>query len=158
MALLEWRDEYRTGIRGVDYEHEALIARINEVYALIETSAARVDVIDSLGEIYGAIAAHFALEEQMMQRAGYTEYREHRNDHERLLDEIRDIAEDYEQSEDLDRAAFQRRLHDWFQNHFSSFDARLHRMSGLRQHDPVSSSTLRGMIDYAKQKFRSNDR
>ena len=27
MALLEWRDEFRTGIAGVDHEHEELIAR-----------------------------------------------------------------------------------------------------------------------------------
>ena len=158
MALLEWRDEYRTGIRGVDYEHEALIARINEVYALIEASAARADVIDSLGEIYGAIAAHFALEEQMMRRVGYAEYREHRADHERLLDEIREITEDYENSEDLNRAVFERRLRDWFQNHFSSFDARLHHMTGMEQHDAVSKSTLRGMINYAKQKLLQPNR
>ena len=158
MALLEWRDEYRTGIRGVDFEHETLIARINEVYELIETSAARTDVVDSLDEIYGAIAAHFALEEQMMRRANYAEYREHQADHERLLDEIREITDDYERSENLNRAVFQSRLHDWFQNHFSSFDARLHSMSGMQQHDPVSASTLRGMIDYAKQKFRHHDR
>ena len=74
------------------------------------------------------------------------------------LDEIREITEDFERSEDLDRIAFQQRLHDWFQNHFSSFDARLHRMAGMRQHDPVSSSTLRGMIDYAKQKLLQHDR
>ena len=158
MTLLEWRDEYRTGISGVDYEHEVLIARINEVYALIETDAMRVDLTESLGEIYGAIAAHFALEEQMMQRANYAEYNEHHADHERLLDEIREITEDVERSENLDRAAFQRRLHDWFQNHFSSFDARLHRMAGMRQHDTVSATALRGMIDYAKQKLFKSDR
>jgi hemerythrin-like metal-binding protein len=158
MTLLEWRDEFRTGIDGVDYEHEALIARINAVYGMIENSAARIDVVDGLGEIYGAIAAHFALEEQMMRRTDYPEYAEHRADHERLLDEIREIADDYEQTVDLDRNAFQRRLSDWFQNHFSTHDARLHRMAGMRQHDPVSTSMLRGMIDYAKQKFLGQDR
>ena len=157
MTLLEWRDEFQTGIRGVDYEHEMLIARINEVYALIEAAGARSDVVDGLGEIYGAIAAHFALEEQMMRRVDYPEYTDHHADHERLLDEIREIAEDYEQSVDLDRAEFQQRLRDWFQNHFSTHDARLHRMTGMRQHDPVSSSTLRGMIEYTKQKLLRKD-
>ena len=153
MTLLEWRDEYRTGIRGVDYEHEELIYRINAVYELIEASADRDEVIDGLGEIYGSIAAHFALEEQMMQRYEYPEYAEHRADHERLLDEIRDITETYETSVQLDRPAFQQRLGNWFQNHFSTHDARLHRMSGMREHDPVSDTTLRGMIRYAKHKL-----
>ncbi len=155
MALLEWRDEYRTGIRGVDYEHEELIYRINAVYALIETSADRDAVVDGLGEIYGSIAAHFALEEQMMLRYDYPQYAEHRADHERLLDEIRDITETYEDSVQLDTPAFERRLRNWFQNHFSTHDARLHRMTGMREHDPVSQSTLRGMIQNAKYRLFS---
>lgn len=154
MALIEWRDEFRTGIRGVDYEHEELINQINSVYAMIEKSAARDDVIHGLGEIYGDIAAHFALEEQMMRRTGYAEYEEHRADHERLLDEIRDIAEDFEQSVTIDGTKFERRLHDWFQNHFSTYDARLHRITDTQKHDPVSQPALRRMIDYAKRKFR----
>ena len=150
MPLLEWRSEYETGIRGVDYEHEEMIARINAVYALIEDSAEREAVVDGLGEIYGSIAAHFALEEQMMKRHRYPEYAEHRADHERLLDEIRDIADSYEESADIDHDAFKRRLRDWFQNHFSTHDARLHRMAGMRAHDPISQSTLLGMIRHAK--------
>ena len=31
MALIEWREEYKTGIAGVDYEHEELINLINSV-------------------------------------------------------------------------------------------------------------------------------
>ena len=69
MALLEWRDEFCTGIKGVDYEHEALIRQINAVYAMIADSGERELIIDSLGEIYGSISAHFALEEQMMKVA-----------------------------------------------------------------------------------------
>ena len=154
MALIEWRDEYRTGFRGIDYEHEELINQINSVYAMVEKSDARIEIVQGLGEIYGEIAAHFALEEQMMRRMRYSEYDEHRADHERLLDEIREIAEDYEESTDLDRDEFKRRLHDWFQNHFSTHDARLHRLTDTQKHELISPSGLRRMIDYAKRKLR----
>ena len=97
MALIEWRQEFCTGIAGVDYEHEALIRQINSVYELIEDQADRALVIDSLDEIYGSISAHFALEEQMMRRHGYDHYQEHKADHERLLDEIRDITDEFEE-------------------------------------------------------------
>ena len=153
MPLLEWRDEYRTGIRGVDYEHEELIARINAVYALVEAAAERDEVIDGLGEIYGSIAAHFTLEEQMMQRRGYDKYAEHKADHDRLLDEIRDITEEFEATVDLDKAAFQQKLTDWFQLHFKTHDSRLHNMAGLRNHDAVSQSTLKSLIQHAKKKL-----
>ena len=39
MALLEWRDDFRIGIEGVDHEHRALIEQINAVYALIDDRA-----------------------------------------------------------------------------------------------------------------------
>jgi hemerythrin-like metal-binding protein len=78
MALLEWRDEFCTGISGVDFEHESLIRQINAVYALIEGRGERELIIDSLGEIYGSISAHFALEEQLMKRQAYAGYPEHK--------------------------------------------------------------------------------
>ncbi len=153
MALLEWRDEFRTGIEGVDYEHEKLLAEINAVYELIGASGERERVIDGLGEIYGSISAHFALEEQMMKRHGYPAYREHKADHDRLLDEIQQISDEFEASAELDEADFKRRLADWFQVHFATHDARLHRLAEMREHDTVSPTTLKSLIRDARNRF-----
>lgn len=153
MALIEWRDEYRTGNLGVDYEHEELIRQINAVYELITNQADKDLVIDSLGEIYGSISAHFALEEQMMRRHEYEHYQQHKADHERLLDDIRDITDEFEQTIELDRAKFQRQLSDWFQLHFKTHDSQLHNMAGMKGHDPVSQSTLKNLIRNAKNKL-----
>jgi len=153
MALIEWRDEYRTGIEGVDFEHKQLINQINSIYRLVENQADKDTVIDGLGEIYGSISAHFALEEQMMLRHEYDHYPQHRADHERLLDEIRDITEEFEASVKLDRAEFQHKLAEWFQLHFKTHDSRLHNLAGMRSHEPVSQSTLKTLIRNAKQKL-----
>ncbi len=153
MSLIEWREEYCTGIDGVDFEHEALIRQINAVYELIVNQGEKDQVIDSLGEIYGSISAHFALEEQMMVRHNYAQYAEHRADHERLLDDIREITEEFEQSVKLDDDRLKQKLADWFRIHFSTHDARLHSMAGMREHDPVSQSTLKTLIQHAKNKL-----
>ena len=153
MALLKWSDDFRTGIRGVDYEHEKLIAQINAVYALIGDGDDREQVIDSLGEIYGSISAHFALEEQMMKHHGYAAYREHKADHDRLLDDIRDITAEFASSAALDEDAFRRRLADWFQVHFKTHDARLHHMAGMHSHEAVAPSTLQSLVRNAKKRF-----
>jgi len=153
MPLLEWRDEFCTGIEGVDFEHEALIRQINSVYALIGDHADRELVIDSLGEIYGSISAHFALEEQMMRRHNYIAYQEHRADHERLLDEIRDITDEVESTAQLDDARLTRKLGDWFQLHFKTHDSRLHQLNEMRQHETVSQPTLRTLIQNAKNRL-----
>ena len=153
MALIEWRDDFCTGFKGVDFEHERLINQINDVYALVNKQADREQVIDSLGEIYGSISVHFALEEQMMKRHSYDAYPEHKADHERLLDDIRDITDEYETSLQLDEADFTRKLSDWFQNHFKTHDARLHKLASMREHEHASSFTLKSLIQNAKKKL-----
>ena len=153
MALVEWREEYCTGIKGVDFEHEALIRQINAIYALVEERADKALVIDSLGEIYGNISAHFALEEQMMYKHEYENYQQHKADHERLLDEIRDITEEFEQSIEVNDTKFKQHLADWFQNHFKTHDSRLHNLAGMGSHQMVSQSTLKTLIQHAKNKL-----
>jgi hemerythrin-like metal-binding protein len=153
MALLEWRDDFRTGIEGVDHEHQALIEQINAVYALINERADKEDVIDGLGEIYGSISAHFALEERMMIRHGYAEYDQHQDDHERLLDEIREITDEFEATAQLDDARLARKLADWFQLHFKTHDSRLHKMATMRDHETVNRTTLKSLIQDAKDRF-----
>jgi len=156
MALIEWRKEFCTGVAGVDYEHEELINEINEIYKLIDDKADRENIIDKLGDIYGSISAHFALEEQMMEKHGYDHFKEHQADHERLLDEIQDITEEFESADlksgsELDATSFKQKLNDWFQLHFSTHDARLHGLAHLIDHAPVCESTMKIMIQNAKK-------
>jgi len=157
MALIEWRKEFSTGVPGVDYEHQQLIKEINTIYTLVDSKADREAVIDSLGDIYGSISAHFALEEQMMEKHGYDHFKEHQADHERLLDDIRDITEEFEQQTELDDAKFQQKLNDWFRVHFSTHDSRLHNLAHLIDHEPVCESTMKSMIRNAKNALLGKD-
>ncbi len=150
MALIEWREEFCTGIPGVDYEHQQLIREINTIFAQVDGNADKEDVIDSLGNIYGSISAHFALEEQMMERHGYEKFDEHQADHERLLDDIRDITIGFENEDEMDAEKFTRKLNDWFQIHFSTHDSRLHGLAHMMEHEQVSESTMKRMILSAK--------
>jgi hemerythrin len=123
-ALITWRKAFEIGIAEVDFEHRKLIDLINQVYA--ETDAAVMDVERLLGEIYSGIASHFALEEKDMSDIGWWELEAHKEDHEALLDDLRDIMEDAVDAGEIDAAALGVRLSSWFGGHFQSFDARLH--------------------------------
>src|SRR6516164_1918912 len=84
------------------------------------------------GDLFKAISAHFALEERIMRERGCDQLMQHKNDHERLLDEIRDIMEDYEVTDLLDEQLLSQRLDAWFSRHFETHDARLHHALGHR--------------------------
>ncbi|MDK1119005.1 MAG: hemerythrin family protein [Anaerolineae bacterium] len=127
MALIEWRDEFKIGIEEVDFEHRELIELINELYSETKKENSAMVVMDCLEEIYAKISAHFALEEKVMRVLKYDQCEDHKEDHERLLDSIRDIMDEYMDNPTLDEEKFSDRLNDWFVNHFSTKDARLHK-------------------------------
>ena len=126
MTRLQWRDEYSIGIADVDYEHRELIGLINDLIGRI-TEGSGGDVPDYLGEIYARIAAHFALEEKIMRERKYDQYADHKADHDRLLEAIRDIMDEYDDGAALDNDEFVDRLDHWFTDHFRTKDARMHK-------------------------------
>ncbi len=127
MSLIAWDDRFSVGIASVDHEHRELIELVNQTHERLKRPDAEITVPDFLGEIYTRVSAHFALEEKLMRASRYAHYPEHKADHERLLDAIRDIMDDYEDSRVFDEERFAQRLATWFTDHFRTHDARLHR-------------------------------
>lgn len=131
MALVEWKDEFAVGVASVDHEHRQLIGLINELHAGLAGRAAKDAIARVLGEIHTKIAAHFALEERVMRERRYDQYADHKTDHERLLDEIRDIMDRHEADAYFDyETTLAKELSDWFGVHFRTKDARLHKALG----------------------------
>jgi hemerythrin len=130
MGLLHWEKRYSVGIEAVDHEHRELVELINRLHEQARAQGSKVAVLGFFGDLYKAISAHFALEERFMREKGYDELRQHKIDHERLLDEIRDIMEDYEVNDLFEERLLAQRLDAWFSRHFESHDARLHRALG----------------------------
>lgn len=125
MSLIEWDEKFSVGIASVDHEHRTLIGLVNAAHERLRRAGAEAAVPDFLGEIYARISAHFALEEKLMRVEHYDHYGEHKADHERLLDDIRDIMDDYEDDRNFDENRFAERLRTWFTEHFRTHDARL---------------------------------
>ena len=126
MNLLQWKPEYSVGDDAIDEEHRHLIDLINETYSKLESNADAIQVDECLGDIFSAISLHFALEERMMQRRKYIGFEEHKEDHEKLLDEIRKLMDEFIDAPNSGREQLNQCLSDWFAIHFSTFDAKLH--------------------------------
>lgn len=129
-ALLNWNERYSVGIDAVDYEHQELIALINRLYAALSTNDTKLRIPAFLGDLFKAISSHFALEEKFMSEHRYPGRLSHKTDHERLLEEIRDIMDDFERTGVTDPADLSNRLDVWFSRHFQSHDAKLHKALG----------------------------
>ncbi|HSF96249.1 MAG TPA: bacteriohemerythrin [Thermohalobaculum sp.] len=134
MAPLEWKDSYSVGVAAVDHEHQELIDLVNRLHQVLEGAAETGDVEQVFGDLFRAISAHFALEERFMREHRYDQAAAHKADHERLLDELRDIMDDYraEGAQAAERLAAG--VDAWFVNHFKTHDARLHARLGDHPH------------------------
>lgn len=124
MILLQWRDEFRIGIEEVDYEHRVLIELINVAHG---RATAGAPLEDALAEIHAVVTAHFALEEKDMRARHYHGLESHKSEHERLLDDIRDMMDGAAAGTYPGDEAFAARLNEWFAGHFRTQDVALHR-------------------------------
>jgi hemerythrin len=134
MSLLHWKDQYSVGIDAVDHEHKELIDLINRLHQELHAADAKRTVPAFFGDLLKSISTHFALEEKFMRDHRYAALRSHKSDHERLLDELREIMETFEHSEEIDSLELGLRLDAWFSRHFRTHDVELHHMLGTHPH------------------------
>ena len=127
MTLIKWDDTMKVGVPSVDHEHKALIGEINTLGEMVKSDKTGDIIKALLGEIHTQIEAHFALEEKIMLERAYGGFHAHKEDHDRLLDDIRDIMVEAETSDQTDvRTRLGERLTIWFSEHFRTLDRSFH--------------------------------
>lgn len=131
MSPIEWKDTYSVGVPAVDHEHQELIAMVAQLQQALVAEAPDDEIQRALGELMRGISAHFALEEKFMRDEGYDQVEQHKADHEKLLDDLRDLMDGQGQGTPDEQA---KRLGDWFAVHFQTHDARLHKKLGDHPH------------------------
>ena len=128
---IEWRAEFETGNAGIDHEHKDMIDQINQLFVDVDAGKDIGNVIEQLGEIHAWVSVHFALEEKVMRDHGYDQFDAHKEDHEILLDDLRDIMDEIEANGFVgSKQRIQQRMSAWFVDHFKTHDAWLHSALG----------------------------
>jgi len=126
MALLHWKDRYSIGIEAIDHEHKGLIELINLLHEKMRDHASSDAIEAFFGDLLMHISAHFALEERIMRDRKYDQFQEHKQDHEALLDDLRDMMDSATIDNSGNAEALADRLDAWFSRHFETHDARMH--------------------------------
>lgn len=87
MSLLEWTNDLNTGIDWIDIQHRQIVQYINDLHdARLAGHADRISgIIDQLVDY---TVTRFALEGEMMAKAGYPLTDAHKSVHERFVDKV----------------------------------------------------------------------
>ncbi len=118
----------------MDHEHRELIGLVNQVHEALASEKSEEWVSEIFGDLFRAISAHFALEERFMREHRYNQAAQHKADHERLLDELRDTMDDHRGGQAPSVERLSASVDAWFTNHFKTHDARLHSRLGAHPH------------------------
>ena len=121
MDLFQWNDDYSVGVAEFDGDHRRLLqlanAAVNKVVRGNEPEAAS-EVLDDL---IAYAEGHFAREEEAMQRSEYPRLSEHRDEHHRLLNEVRLLKSRFI-ADDMNPAQVAKLMVDWVVLHIQHMD------------------------------------
>jgi hemerythrin-like metal-binding domain len=79
--MIEWDDKYSVGISIIDNEHKQLIGIMNKAIALEQNSNNPKEIAAVLNEMNKYVQTHFATEEAYMAKFNYSDYENHRKEH-----------------------------------------------------------------------------
>ena len=123
---IAWSDDFLIGIDELDYEHRHLIDDINTLHRQLLAAVDAERIEDTLSSIHARMQAHFALEEHVMVSKKYPHYREHKAEHERLLDEYTEIMTGFKRDpSSADRSAVGAMLCRWIVDHILNNDKKM---------------------------------
>jgi len=83
-----WKDSYKIEIKKFDEQHKKLFSLLGELYALDETNNPddiKIKLRKILYNFINYMQTHFEEEEEYMLSIGFTNYNEHKQEHERIM-------------------------------------------------------------------------
>jgi hemerythrin len=124
MTFIEWTDSMSVGSPVLDGHHQMIIDCLNRLHPLIGAeNRAEPDrmraILDTLEDF---VLVHFSEEERAMRQAGYPDWRDHKDQHDRMYDMVFAMKSDVEHGRDLDAAQLFDILNTWLVGHILGED------------------------------------
>ncbi len=115
-----WDDQYKIGIESIDKQHQYIFELANKII----TTHSKNELINCFMHLYEYTVIHFREEEQLMLNAHYSNYEEHRIEHDVMIDSLNDLSirihNDKYETDEIEKFMF-----DWLTKHIAVYDAKL---------------------------------
>lgn len=122
IPVLWWGSEADLGVAGMDRDHRVLAGLLNALGDALADGRDEERLTALLDSLAAETAAHFAREEQWMDRHGYEDAPAHKAQHTELLEELAVLCLRIDASSVM---LTMRYLHDWLSRHVHESDRRL---------------------------------
>jgi len=122
MALIDWTDDFKTGIESVDTQHRHLVEIVNKFDEAAKRGKGSRIMNEILSELLGYTAEHFAAEEKILEDAGYPKLKQHRSQHRQLLQKVERLQFEFDQQGKRITVEVREFLKYWLINHILKED------------------------------------
>lgn len=124
--IVEWRDEYFTGIKLIDNENMELVETANRLWEKCVNGGADDTAFfkDIVEQVIEYIKAHFSAEEKILAEVNYPEMRELKKEFDSFASDILMLVKEFENGEKLAPNRLARRLRDWVLSHVALSDTK----------------------------------
>jgi len=137
-----WSDNYLVNIHKIDAQHKALFATAGKLYRLLLGHEDLKKADDIFSDLVRLTLIHFKTEEEIMQSYGYPDYPQHKELHDILLQQLKDMQSSQQAMQSasfeqpwLERLEVADYLSGWLVNHIVDEDRKYEgflRDAGLR--------------------------
>ncbi|MGK9475443.1 bacteriohemerythrin [Melioribacter sp. OK-6-Me] len=122
MSLLKWNDSYSVNIKSIDEQHKKLLEIINELHDAMKVGNSK----QALGKIFDKLLeythSHFSYEEKLMEKYGYSELTFHRQTHQNLINQLKELIDSYGKGNTTLSINVMNFLQDWLVGHIQGSD------------------------------------
>ena len=105
MALIDWTDDFKTGIESVDNQHRKLVEIVNKFDEAARKGKGSRIMNEILNDLIGYTTEHFVDEERLMEDAGYDQLKQHKSQHRQLLQKVERLQFEFDQQGKTDAAS-----------------------------------------------------
>ena len=122
MELIKWSEKYSVNNFLLDSQHKKLIAIINELHTAMKVARVNEIMQTIFDVLIWYTKEHFRTEEQIMLKFNYPGFNEHKEEHERLTEQVLKLQKNYKDGETLITMETMNFLKSWLINHIEGTD------------------------------------
>ncbi len=127
MAMFEWDDSFAIGVGELDAQHQRLIVAINAFYEGLRGGKPQAALAQLLKFMIDYLNLHFKAEEQFMERHGYPDLAQHRQEHQAFVRETSEMVDRFVTGKMLLSLEVTSFLRNWLTQHILVSDKKLGR-------------------------------
>ena len=120
--MFAWKESYAIGVKEIDAQHKHLFKLAEDLHAAMNAGKATAALQEVFTKLVAYTKTHFAAEERLMQKCGYSGFAAHKAKHDELTQKVVDLQQKFQAGTAMLSVETMQFLSQWLQHHIGGTD------------------------------------